>query len=370
MRIVYVYYALAIFGGIERVLIDKMNGLVELGCDVYLLTANQGCHSLPFKLDERVHYNDMNVNTHFQYRYNGLRRFFERFMRNRLLFRRLSDNIHRIKPDIIVTTTNGYISELAKLKGNVPLIVESHTGYDYVMGDIEKSLLRRIEQKRLYNRLHRADIIVALTENDAQKWKQFYPCVKVVPNVVNLNVSGVYSSCDNKRVIFAGRNNKEKAIPDLLKIWLIVHSKHPDWQLDMYVERQDTQFIEETNSLGANIHVYPPVSDIMVRYVNSSISVLTSLYESFGLVIVEAMSCGLPVVSFESDGPCSIIIDGVDGFIVKNRSIESFANCVCNLIENPELRRQMGQNAILSSQRYSYEHIIPLWKELFETYNK
>lgn len=79
------------------------------------------------------------------------------------------------------------------------------------------------------------------------------------------------------------------------------------------------------------------------------------------------MSCGLPVVSFEGDGPCSIINDGKDGFIVKDRNVHAFADRVCQLIENKELRRRMGQQAILTAQNYSANKIMPQWKQLFES---
>ena len=79
------------------------------------------------------------------------------------------------------------------------------------------------------------------------------------------------------------------------------------------------------------------------------------------------MSCGLPVVSFDCPyGPADIIADGVDGFLIKNRNIQEFADRVCQLIEDKELRIQMGQAAIKSSQRYRADNIMPKWKELFE----
>ena len=94
---------------------------------------------------------------------------------------------------------------------------------------------------------------------------------------------------------------------------------------------------------------------------------LTSLFEPFGLVLPEAMSCGLPVVSFDCPyGPADIITDGVDGFLIKNRDVQAFADRVCQLIEDKELRVRMGQAAIKSSQRYRADVIMPKWKELFE----
>ena len=364
-KIVYVYYAITAFGGIERVFVDKMSCLADMGYEVYLLTANQGPHHLSFPLSDRVHFEDLNVRTHLQYEYKGFRRYWERFWRNKQLYKRLSEKIQMIQPDILVCSTNGYISELVKLKGDIPLIVESHAGFDNVIEDTDVSLRRRIERKHLLKKLYKADVIVALTESDAQKWKMRYPVVKTIPNVVHLNDSGLYSTGDNKRVIFVGRNCRQKAIPDLLKIWSMVHSKYPDWQLDMYVEREISELVKEAKALNANINVFPPVDDIMNRYLQSSILVLTSLYEPFGLVIAEAMSCGLPVVSFEGDGPSSIISDGQDGFLIKNRSNEAFASRVCQLIEDHGLRHSMGQKAITSVQRYSAEQIMPKWIELF-----
>ena len=84
------------------------------------------------------------------------------------------------------------------------------------------------------------------------------------------------------------------------------------------------------------------------------------------MVLPEAMSCGLPVVAFECPyGPADIITDGVDGFLVKGRDMKEFAGKVCLLIENMDLRRQMGQAAICSSQRYQTDRVMPAWRKLF-----
>ena len=119
--------------------------------------------------------------------------------------------------------------------------------------------------------------------------------------------------------------------------------------------------------MNANIHVFEPTSDIMEKYREHSILLLTSLYEPFGLVLPEAMSCGLPVVVFDCPyGPADIITDGVDGFLVKNRNIECFAKRVDQIISNYDLRRQMGHAGIQSSQRYQVSRIMPQWVQFFE----
>jgi len=79
------------------------------------------------------------------------------------------------------------------------------------------------------------------------------------------------------------------------------------------------------------------------------------------------MSCGLPVVAFDCpSGPANIITDGVDGFLIKDRNVNQFADRLCQLIESPDLRRTMGKAAILSSQRYSPNRIMAQWMSLFK----
>ncbi len=195
-----------------------------------------------------------------------------------------------------------------------------------------------------------------------------YKSIYVIPNLVNLNTSDKFSTLKEKRVIFIGRNANQKGIPDLLKIWYIVNKKHPDWELDIYGEGFNQPRVQEyINSLNININIKEPVSEIHNRYIGSSIFILTSNYEPFGLVIPEAMSCGLPVVSFEGDGPDFIITDNQDGFLIEKGKVNDFAEKVCLLIEKEQLRQQMGNKAILSSKRFEASKIMPLWKTFFES---
>lgn len=111
-----------------------------------------------------------------------------------------------------------------------------------------------------------------------------------------------------------------------------------------------------------------PVKDIAAKYAESSVFVLSSRFEGFGLVIVEAMACGLPVVSFDCPcGPKDIISDHVDGILVKTGDVEELARQISYLIEHDEIREQMGKRALENVQRYKIENIAILWRELFYT---
>ena len=216
--------------------------------------------------------------------------------------------------------------------------------------------------------VRRVNAVVALTEGDATAWKRWNCNVFVIPNAVNLNNHSSISDCRNKSAIFVGRFSTQKGIDSLLKIWSLVSEKHPEWQLDIYGEGElRVHYLSVINEMGANVHVFAPTTNIMEKYRENSILLLTSLYEPFGLVLPEAMSCGLPVVAFDCPyGPAEIITDGVDGFLIQNRNVEAFADKVCQLIEDEALRKKMGEAGALSSMRYSPDRIMPQWKTLLE----
>lgn len=366
MRILYVYPALATQGGVERILIDKMNRLVgQEGYVVHVVTYNQGDHPLAFELDGLVHHVDLQVRTHVQYYYGGIRRIWEGWKRSHWLHSRMKRVMKEIMPDVIVTTTSCELTLLNRLRGKIPMVVESHGGYDHLIDYERMTLAHRWDVRCRYRQLRKVNAIVAITNSDAERWKNRYPNVRVIPNLVHLNPSGNYASCQNKRIIFVGRFAYQKGISDLMAVWQLVHSRYPDWQLHMYGSGD-----ERLMQGQSGISVHQPSSNIFACYCESSMLVLTSRWEPFGLVIPEAMSCGLPVVSFEGDGPSDIITDGVDGFLIGNRNVRLMADRIGQLIEQGELRRQMGRNAIQKAQHYSAENIMPMWKELFESLKK
>lgn len=368
MKILYVFRSLAQWGGIERILVDKMNYLAaQYDYDVYMLTADQGVHNVPYLLEDCVHFADLGIRFHQQYRYRGLKRLIVVWRLSRLFKQRLSARLQEIKPNIIVCTTANYIdiNILAELKGSIPLIVESHSIYRKTLG--QKGLRHRYADYMYRKGLSKAQLIIALTEEDAIEWRREFVPVSVIPNMVHLN-KGDFSSLDQKRVIWVGRFDYQKRPMDMIEVWKKVYPKFCGWRLDIYGEGEQRVELERVAStIDMNIHIHHPISNIFNCYRNSSILVSTSLFEPFGLVIPEAMSCGLPVVAYNVPyGPAGIISDGVNGFLVKNRNVDEFANRVCRLIEDKELRSRMGQAAIQSAQRYRADLIMSKWKELFE----
>lgn len=369
MRIIYITDALAIYGGLERILVEKVNLLTSyFGYDIHVITLNQGNHSLPYKLDPKVHYCDLGIQFHKQYRFSGVRRFWEIFRLYNLFEHRLKDKIKEIDPDIIICVRLQFLKIISKVKGPIPLLYESHT-YRKATDFENMNLISNIKAFLYHRNEKLPQKIVAITEGDADDWRRINPNVNVIPNVVNLNKSGKYSDCKSKSVIFVGRFSKQKDIKTLLQIWGAVYRLYPNWTLQIYGGYGGAQerLMQDIQKMDANIIVHDPTSDIHDKYLENSLLLMTSLYEPFGLVLPEAMSCGLPVVAFDCPyGPADIITDGVDGFLIKDRNIDEYVNKVCLLMDDVSLRQKMGQAGIVSSQRYTAERIMPMWKQLFE----
>ena len=185
MRILYITDALAVWGGIERVLRDKMNYLVEhYDYDVHLVTTDQGPHPIPYPLDERVHVHDLDIRYHHQYKFRGFKRLQKYLELNHLFTKRLKDIINKIAPDVIVCIRIEMLNTILKAKSNIPLICESHSmcyAYKYE----KTSFWYRFRYLWILRNVRKADCIVALTEGDAKDWRHYNNNVIVIPNIVH-----------------------------------------------------------------------------------------------------------------------------------------------------------------------------------------
>ena len=218
MRILFVFRSLAYWGGIERILVDKMNHLVTMYDDeIFMLTTDQGNHSVPYKLDSKVHLEDLGIRIHQQYRYRGFKRWIVTWKLFRTFEKNLSERLSVIRPDVIVCTTSNYwdINVIAQIKGQVPLIVESHSICQRTIG--QGGIRNKFADYMYFRGLSHAQTIVSLTERDALEWRKIHSCVSVIPNMVYLN-EGKVSSLDNKSVIWVGRLDYQKRPDEIITI--------------------------------------------------------------------------------------------------------------------------------------------------------
>ena len=361
MKIVYAYQQFTEVAGTERILIDKMNYLAEReGYEVFLLTNQQGNHPVVYPLSDKIKRRDLDVCYWKLYNNNIVYRIIKGWINDRLYAKRLLTFVSEINPDIVITSTYFFyiLSAIAYCPHPFVRIIESHIDKRYLfegLRNTRKSVLKKInlfiQRQKLKRIVSKYDLLVALNMEDTSDWSGFVK-TKVLFNVVHLNATGKISDQQSKRVIFVGRYVEQKGIPDLYEVWKLVFSKHHDWHIDLYGPGDIKDVLSSDEDFEKyNFHIHQPESDI---------------FEPFGLVMPEAMSCGLPVVAFDCpSGPSEIITDGVDGFLIRNRDMNHFAAKVCLLIESRDLRIKMGQAAIKSSCRFSANRIMPEWEALF-----
>jgi len=368
MKVLYISQFFTVWGGLERVWTDKMNALSEIpGYEICLVTTDQRNHNVPYPLNQNVRHIDLGIRFVQQYQYKGLMRYWVYLKLVRLFKRKMKTMLETEKPDVIVSNASEFVDFILKCKGAIPLVVESHGTFNRPFHMQEMTISNRIRGYFHQKALKKADRVVALTHGDAEQWKQVNPNVSIIPNIVTMNDTGVYSDCEAKRVIFVGRLDPQKGYQYLDAIWRIVEKRHPDWRLDIYGEGADLPENKSIIPQGKQVYPHAQTLDILEKYKECSIFVLTSVYEPFGLVMPEAMSCGIPVVAFDCPyGPSEIITDGRDGFLIDCYNVEAFADKLCLLMENETLRKQMGMYAIQSAQRFKKEKIMPMWNIFFE----
>jgi glycosyltransferase involved in cell wall biosynthesis len=212
------------------------------------------------------------------------------------------------------------------------------------------------------------DKLVVLTKNDLDKWKITHRNVTQISNVNPLN-NPEKSKLIAKKVVSLGRLDAQKGYDMLIDVWRLIAANYPDWTLEIYGQGEWYQMLQDkiiNYNLQDKVILKGVVSNVEKVYGNGSIYVMSSRYEGFGMVLIEAMSCGLPAVSFDCEhGPREIITDGSDGFLVEPNNIDQLAEKICFLIENEYLRMEMGSNAIESVKRFSKEPIMLKWIETF-----
>lgn len=367
--------------GTERILVDKMNYLAEnLNQDVTLITYEQGSHAFIFPLSNKVKHIDLNIKFFTVYKYNCLRRPYESHKLYRKFRVSLSATIKTILPDIIICTS--YIPKelrvIAKIQINAVKLIESHLPKSHIWITEKRpyspfEMLSNIYNKKYLNLVvKKFDAVVTLTKEDASLWKDTL-ATYIIPNTLTQFPKEI-SSCKNKKVIAAGRYHKQKGFDLLIDAWNEVHQLHSDWTLDIYNSNIDSKKDEIllTNQikkfhLEQIVNLKESVSNIYDKYLDSSIYVLSSRFEGFALVLIEAMSCGVPCVAFDCPyGPRDIIKDGEDGILVKKMDSHNLARSICNLIEHEGERIEMGKKARENVKRYCKENIMPKWIELFE----
>ena len=281
--------------------------------------------------------------------------------------RKFTDFLLNEHYDIVVSAMRREIDFLTGIKDGSKKVGELHFSRktyrvfnSSLLPQIVNKTITSYWQNRLLKAIKKLDRFIVLSKEDADAWGNLTN-MEIISNPIKEYPSYI-SSCDNKRVIAVGRYTGQKGFDMLIEAWKQIDKKHPDWELHIYGTGDKESY---QKCAGHGVYCHEAVKDIYSKYMESSIFVFSSRYEGFGLALAEAMSCGLPAVSFACPcGPKDIITD--DGILVEPNDIEGLVNGICKLIEDENLRKVMGQKGHQNMRRYDKEFIMQKWVALFQ----
>ncbi|MGW7289465.1 glycosyltransferase family 4 protein [Streptomyces sp. NPDC054847] len=287
---------------------------------------------------------------------------------SRLTDIRIAAHLATLDADVVVGTRPGLNVHIARQARRGVVRV----GQEHLTLDSHGYRLRR----EIGHRYALLDAVTTVTEADARAYRERLklPGVRIeaVPNSVP--APGVApADCTAKWVVAAGRLTRVKRYDLLIKAFSKVVAARPDWRLRIYGsgdatgnEKQALRDLIEERGLHNHVLLMGPASPLEPEWVKGSVAAVTSSLESFGMTIVEAMRCGLPVVSTDCpNGPREIIDDGADGLLVPVGDVDAIADALLRLIGDDELRRSAGRAALVSSARFDPAPIAERHEALF-----
>ena len=373
-KIVYCTPALYSAGGVERIVSVKASYFADvLGYDVtVIVTEGKGRESF-FPLSDKVKVINFELGFEELWRASYFRKILLYLQKQRQFKKLLTAELMRIRPDFTISMLRREINFLTDIRDGSKKIGELHVNranyrnFEQNDSNILKRMFAKYWVDSLVKKLKKLDRLVVLTEKSKASWPELSN-VEVIPDPLPFQVDAK-SDLHAKRIITIGRYAYQKGYDMLLRVWAEIEKKYPDWQLAIYGMGDQDSLWNQMRELGIDADsclLNGPVNDVIKEYQNSSVFVLPSRFEGFGLVIIEAMSCGVPVVAFNCPmGPDEIISDGEDGFLVPVGDIRALAEKLQTLMQNQELRMKFSETAYRNSGRYRIDKISNQWIQLF-----
>ncbi|MGW2558856.1 glycosyltransferase family 4 protein [Streptomyces sp. NPDC001514] len=283
---------------------------------------------------------------------------------SRLTDERVRDHYAASDADVIIGTRPGLVAYVAQFAPECAVRI----GQEHMTHNHHKPALRA----EMREQLAAIDAFVTVSEGDAAVWREQMPLpdtrVLAIPNSVPEPMV-TPSDLSGTTIVAAGRLAAEKQYDVLIEAFGKVVAARPEWTLRICGwGNQKERLRRRIDELGLynSVQLMGPRSPIEPEWVKGAIAVSTSRHESFGMTLVEAMRCGLPVVSTDCDyGPREIIADGVDGLLVPVGDVDAIADALLRLVDDEDLRRRMGTAAQTNARRFDPGPVAKQYEELF-----
>ena len=362
--LLYITNAIDGSGGLERVLSVKTKVLAEdYVYDIHVVTLNQKSKTdLFFPFSEKIIQHNLEVS-------GNTIQYISKYISG------IKNVISEIKPNVILVCDDGLKAFfLPQILGNkIPIIYERHVSKLIEISENQgfiKYIFTKLKFTLMDFLAKDFSKFIVLTEGNKNEWK--LKNIQVIPNPLPF-FPVEKSSLQNKKVIAVGKQSYQKSYDRLLKSWALLDKGFQDWELHIYGKFDEHLGLENLSKdlkIDKQVFFHPPEKNIEEKYSESSIFVLSSRYEGFGMVLIEAMSFGIPCVSFNCNyGPSDIIKDNEDGFLIKNGDEKDFVQKLQELMRDENLRKEMGEKARVNVQRFLPNNVVKQWEELFKKIN-
>lgn len=372
MKIIYCIAGTYNSGGMERVLANKANYLVGHGYEVFIVTTDQRGQQPFFCLDERIRCCDLNINYEENNGKSLLNKIIHYPFRQWKHRKRLSRLLREVNADIVISMFCNDASFLWKIKDGSRKVLEIHFSRYKRLQYGRKgvwAVADRWRSRTDEKTVKKYDRFVVLTHEDKSYWGNL-PNIQVIPNALTCS-AGPPATLNNKKAIAIGRYSHQKGFDYLIDAWAMVHHSRPEWTLDIigdgeWLNRLQRQI--DHHKLNHCIRLKSATSRIDDEYRQASLFVMSSRYEGLPMVLLEAQSFGLPIVSFACKcGPGDVITEGEDGLLVPEENVPALANSILKLMEDEDLRKRMGKTALRNSYRFMKPVIMQEWEKLFDS---
>lgn len=374
-KIVYIVGGLYQPSGMGQVLSCKVNYLAEhTDWQIYVVLTERPDLPFYYKMAPNINFVNFNINYDELDTLPILKKM-RAYRKKQVTYKKkLTSYLMEVKPDITVSVVRREINFINDIPDGSHKIGEIHFAKpDY--RKVDKSYLPAFFnhwmtdkwQGLLIKQLARLDKFVVLTEEDFGYWNMLSNKV-VIPNPLS-NYPVQQAHWENKVVISVGRYDSQKGFDMLIDAWEQVSFRHPDWQLRIFGPGDNALYQQRADKLDLNsvVHCMGVSDRVYDEMAKASIYVLSSRYEGFGLVLIEAMAVGVPCIAFDCPaGPKDIISNHQDGILVERNNVDKLADAICFLIEHDKERQEYAAQAKISSERYRVENVMQKWISLFK----
>lgn len=358
MKICIFIKDVSLTGGTERVTVNLSSLFSKMGHDVTIISYYHGKNPMTYQPEDNVKVIYL-LNTKCPdkgYKLTRIRLFFRALKELKIYLRNKG-----VDNNTIIISQNFFSNTLMWLAGNA----KNTIGCEHFKYDLYPKLINYI---RCYIYSH-LKCIVTLTEKDQKRFIEHIDAQKTA-TIANMVIAkeGVGPNLNSKNIIAIGRLTAQKGFDMLIEAMKTVVQKHPKWTVNIFGEGEDKIMLQNlinSSNLQNNIILRGYSSNIDSELCKSSLFVLSSRFEGFPLVLVEALGQGMPSVAFDCpEGPAQLLETG-GGILVEKENVPKLAEAICYMIEHPEFRK-----SCIEHKNYIRKHLAPSviynkWMELF-----